>query len=131
MEHPAQPAPRRILSVGQCFADQMSLSAYFADRFRIRIDEADGPEDARAALGSTDYSLVLVNRLMDRDGSSGLDLIRALQEDPATKGVPIMLVSDYPEAQDAARELGAVLGFGKSVLYRSETFQRIKQALGE
>lgn len=131
MEDRAQDSDPRILSVGQCGFDQRTISGYLASRFQARVDGAAGPIDARAAVRSASYSLVLINRIIDRDGSSGLDLIAAFKADPQTAAVPIMLVSDLAEAQEAACRKGAVPGFGKSSLYQSETFERIKQALGE
>ncbi|MGC8643446.1 MAG: hypothetical protein ACP5XB_26615 [Isosphaeraceae bacterium] len=131
MEDPARPAVPRILSVGQCGVDHMSIAEFFADLFQARVDRAHDSVDARAALGTNHYSLVLVNRVLDRDGSSGLDLIRALKNDPDTGVVPVMLVSDHAEAQQAARALGAAPGFGKRTLYSRETRERIKRALEE
>ena len=121
MNESSRPNAPRILNVGQCGFDHASISGYFTDRFNARVDAADDLEDVRAALREARYSLVLVNRVLDHDGSSGLELIRALREDPETKAVPAMLVSDYAEAQEAACKLGAVPGFGKSALYDEET----------
>ena len=69
--------------------------------------------------------------MLDLDGSSGLDLIRALTEaaDEPPASVPVILVSDYPEAQRAAGELGAAPGFGKASLHSPETFARLKALL--
>jgi len=41
--------------------------------------------------------------------------------------VPIMLVSDYEEAQDAAVASGALRGFGKSQLYEPQTIELIRR----
>jgi hypothetical protein len=41
-----------------------------------------------------------------------------------------MLVSNLPEAQAAASDLGAAPGFGKRDLYADQTRQRLKAALG-
>jgi CheY-like chemotaxis protein len=74
---------------------------------------------------------VLINRVLDFDGSSGLDLIRTLKEAPdqPMAAVPVILVSNYPEAQQAALELGAVSGFGKASLHSPATFARLKALL--
>ena len=128
MEQSARPAAPRILSVGQCGFDHQSISGYLADRFNAQVEEADGIDDARQAMRSARFSLVLVNRVLDQDGSSGLDLIRAFKEDPDTAAVPMMLVSDHPEAQQAARNLGALPGFGKAELHLQRDL-RANQAL--
>ncbi len=125
-----QAAPR-ILDVGQCGFDHGAISGYLAERFGARVERAHTAEEARRMLQSAPYDLVLINRLLDMDGSSGLDLIRTLKEDPdePLAAVPVMLVSDYPEAQGTAQELGAAPGFGKASLRAPETFARIKALL--
>ena len=70
-------------------------------------------EEAVACLREGRFDLVLVNRVSDEDGSFGVDLIRTLKSDPALAGVPVMLVSDHADAQQAAESLGALPGFGK------------------
>ena len=72
-------------------------------------------------MRSTRYDLVLVNRVLDEDGSSGLELIRALKHDPALADVPVMLVSNHADAQEAAFDLGASPGFGKASLHSDAT----------
>jgi CheY-like chemotaxis protein len=65
------------------------------------------------------------------DCSSGLELIRAIREDPALTHVPVMLVSNHADAQEAALDLGASPGFGKSNLYSDATLARISALLGQ
>jgi CheY-like chemotaxis protein len=59
---------------------------------------------------------VLVNRVLDADGSSGLELIRALKAEEQLRDVPVLLVSNYEDAQAQAVQAGAVPGFGKAEL---------------
>jgi len=106
------PAASRVLSVGQCGFDHRSISGYLADRFGAEVERADSLDDTRDAMRSARYDLVLVNRVLDEDGSSGLELIRALKHDPALADVPVMLVSNHADAQKAALDLGASPGFG-------------------
>ena len=121
----------RVLNVGQCGFDHRSISSYLADRFGARVERADGLDDAQQALRDGRFDLVLVNRVLDMDGSSGLELIQRLKEDPqgSLKATPVMLVSDYPEAQRMAVELGAVPGFGKSEIQSPATFDRLRALL--
>jgi hypothetical protein len=67
--------------------------------------------------------LILVNRELARDNSSGLDLVSELVaiKPPA----PVMLVSDYEEAQAAATQLGALPGFGKGNFETTATLARL------
>jgi DNA-binding NarL/FixJ family response regulator len=120
------------LNVGQCGFDHRTIATFLADRFNAFVESADTLDETRQALRRDRFDLVLVNRVLDLDGSSGLELIRTLKDDPdqAVGCVPVMLVSDYPEAQQAACELGARPGFGKSELQSAETYDRIKTLLG-
>ena len=122
-------AQHRILSVGQCGFDHGSLSRFFDRRFDAKVVGADTRDEALDALRSGPFDLVLVNRVSDRDGSPGLELIRAMKSDPATADVPVMLVSNYPDAQDQAVALGALRGFGKSQLNDPETIRAIESLL--
>jgi two-component system chemotaxis response regulator CheY len=121
----------RVLSVGQCGFDHRSIARVFAERLGAEVVRAHGLEDARAALCERAFDLVLVNRVLDQDGSSGLGLIQSLKEDrnPRVASVPIMLVSNYPDVQLAAQTLGACPGFGKSELHDPSTHNRLRALL--
>ena len=106
----------RVLSVGQCAFDQRTLTQQFGRQFQAEVVGAESFSEAIGVLRSGTFDLVLVNRVTDADGSSGLDLIGELQADPTLATLPVMLVSDYADAQSAAVALGAQPGFGKSAL---------------
>ncbi|WP_165221844.1 response regulator [Aquisphaera insulae] len=131
MEHDNQTESPRILSIGQCGFDGGMIADFLTRQLGARVEAADDLEDARRLLASGPFQLVLVNRILDGDGSSGVDLIRAIKQDPnsAVSAPPVMLVSNLPAAQQEAREAGAVPGFGKSDLSQSETAQRIREAI--
>jgi len=120
----------RVLSVGQCGSDHRSISGYLANLFGAEVERADSLGETRVAMRSARYDLVLVNRVLDEDGSSGLELIRALKHDSALADVPVMLVSNHADAQEAAVNLGASPGFGKASLHSDATLARIKAVLG-
>ncbi|GAG36842.1 unnamed protein product, partial [marine sediment metagenome] len=73
--------------------------------------------------------LVLVNRIIDRDGSEGIILIQQIKQDKQLLHIPVMMVSNYPEAQSEAVTAGAVRGFGKAELSKSETLEQLEQFL--
>jgi two-component system chemotaxis response regulator CheY len=119
----------KVLSVGQCGYDHGNLARALAERFDAEVVGADTAAEAIEAVRSAPRDLVLVNRVLDADGSMGLDLIRALKADPALAAVPVMLVSNLAEAQDEAVESGALPGFGKSELNSARAIERIEAAL--
>ena len=58
-----------------------------------------------------------------------VDLIRRVKADAALRDVPVMLVSNYADAQAAAVQAGALPGFGKADLGRAEMFERVRPFL--
>lgn len=119
----------RVLSVGQCAYDHSTISRHLLEAFAAEVSPADTPQDALQALRCESFDLVLVNRVVDRDGSSGLELIETLISDPALAGLAIMLVSNLPGAQLDAVARGALPGFGKAELFESKTHRRLSQVL--
>jgi two-component system chemotaxis response regulator CheY len=120
---------KRVLSVGQCGVDHAGISRLLREQFHATVVPADTVVEALTELRRQTYDLVLANRAFDR-GGSGLDLISAIKSDEALSSVPVMLVSDLPEAQRQAETLGALPGFGKSALRQPETEERLAAVLG-
>jgi CheY-like chemotaxis protein len=115
----------RILDIGECGFDGPRMAALWQKKLGAQVDRIASGEEAQQRLDEHDYNLVLVNRVLAVDGSSGLDVIKTLR-DTGTK-VPVMLVSDLADAQDAAVELGAVRGFGKSRLEDQSTLDLVER----
>jgi CheY-like chemotaxis protein len=122
---------KRVLSVGQCGPDNSAIRTFLTRNFECEFDTADAAEDALAKMKRSAYDLVLVNRKLDIDYSDGTDVIRTLKEDPATAAVPVMLVTNYPEHQEAAIAIGAIRGFGKLEFGKPETIERLAPILSE
>jgi len=120
----------KVLNVGQCGLDHWTISRQLRKAFGAEVVKADTHAGALESLRASKFDLVLVNRVTDRDGSPGLDLIRALKADPALASVPVMLVSNYPDAQQAAEALGGLPGFGKAEVASEKAVNRLKAALG-
>jgi two-component system, chemotaxis family, chemotaxis protein CheY len=123
MDHP------RILSVGQCAPDHGKISRALRRSLGAEVRGADTFDEALRSLRSESFDLVLVNRITDADFARGIDLVRALKADPDLAALPVMLVSDLPEAQNQAVALGALPGFGKSALSLPQTLARLRAAL--
>jgi len=120
----------RVLDVGQCGFDHGNINRLLQDRFGAEVDQAHDLDEALQAAATGAYTLVLVNRIFDANGAEGLDLVRRLKDDDRTAQTPVMLVSNFDDAQRAAIELGAERGFGKDSLNEVETAERLAEYLG-
>jgi DNA-binding NarL/FixJ family response regulator len=117
-----------ILDVGQCGMDGPRIEALLQKKIHATVVGAETLQDAAQCLKAGRYDIVLVNRILAADGSSGLDVIEQLIRSGIT--MPIMLVSDRADAQDVAVKLGAVRGFGKAELGDPQTMELIKRTAG-
>jgi CheY-like chemotaxis protein len=114
---------KKVMSVGQCNMDHGSISRLLKG-LGVDVLRVDTADEAMEAMKGGPYALVMVNRVFDADGGSGLELIKAVKA--AAPGQPVMLVSNYPEAQAEAAAAGAVPGFGKAALGKPETLEALK-----
>jgi CheY-like chemotaxis protein len=121
--------PRRVLDVGQCGPDHSSIRSYLTRNFDCEVVQVDDAAGALAELEGGHFDLVLVNRKLDRDYSDGIEVIRKLKADPGAAMVPVMLVTNYPEHQDAAIAVGAIRGFGKLEFQKPETREKLAEIL--
>jgi hypothetical protein len=117
---------KRVLSVGQCFADHGSISRTITTHFNAEIVKVDTADEALATLRDGGIDLVLVNRVFDADGGTGLGLIKHIKADERLTSVPTMLVSNYDQYQQEATKLGAMPGFGKASLGQPQMLQRLE-----
>jgi two-component system chemotaxis response regulator CheY len=118
-----------VLSVGQCGFDHTRISRHLERTFGARVLGVSTFDEALDALRRDRYDLILVNRVNDSDEALGLDLIRSVKAEAGLAGVPMMLVSNYPTAQQEAQALGALPGFGKSDLASEQTRTRLEAIL--
>jgi CheY-like chemotaxis protein len=119
--------PARVLDVGQCAPDHYGIRDLIEQDFDARVDSADSIGEALNLMRRERYDLVLINRVLFNDGADGLELVRiAKREELST---PIMMVSNYPEAQSEAVAAGAVPGFGKANLRSAQTREHLMKFL--
>ena len=121
--------PHSVILVGHCGVDgprlQREISARVPDTDVIRCNStADLDRYCEACA-----DLFLVNREPVGFDGEGLDLIRRIHD--ANPALKIMLVSDYPDAQEAAVQAGALPGFGKSEMGSETLTDTVRQALGD
>lgn len=122
---------KRVLAIGNCSYDHGNLAAAIGSHFDAEITAAGGPEEALRVLAGGGFDLVLVNRHIGVDEQAGVNLVRQMKADPALAALPVMLLSNFPEAQEEAINAGAAPGFGKAALRSPETIERLAVFLGE
>jgi CheY-like chemotaxis protein len=119
---------QRVLSIGQCGADHAAIATAIRRHFEAEVVPARTANEALAELRNGRFALVLVNRTLDADGSSGIDVVNRLKKD-ADRDIPVMLISNYEDSQREAVEAGAVPGFGKAALGQPQMVGRVKPFL--
>ena len=119
-----------VISVGQCGYDNSRIRSLIRSiDSTVEIKETDSHQETMEVLASLgEAALVLVNRVFDMDGSSGMDLISQLKsKESEFAAIPVMLVSNYEKSQAEAIANGAIPGFGKSELQSVETRQKMNR----
>jgi CheY-like chemotaxis protein len=122
---------KRVLDVGNCVPDHAAIRGMLTKSFGAAVSQTDGADDTLALLRNEPFDLVLVNRKLDQDYSDGLDIIKAIKADPQLANTPCMLITNYPDQQQAAVAVGAEYGFGKKELYADSTHQRLFKFLNQ
>lgn len=117
--------PVKVLDVGQCRPDHSSIR-YLFESLGAEVEQSQMVEEALERVARERFDLVLVNRKLDYDYSDGTDFIRLLKANPQTKNTPVMLISNYEDAQEEAVGLGAEPGFGKLQLSDPDVRRRLK-----
>jgi DNA-binding NarL/FixJ family response regulator len=119
--------PPRVLNVGQCHIDGPWMKRVLEQHLGAVVEGADSAREAVDKARQNHYQLILVNRELAQDNSSGLDVVSELIAlNPQT---PVMIVSDYEVVQAAAEQQGALRGFGKSDLESTETLERLAETV--
>ena len=117
---------KKVLSVGQCAADNYAITQFLQSKLGAEVSDLDTVSEALDVLRATPVDLVLVNRIFDVDGASGLEFISRLKEDAVLAPIPVMLVSNHADAQQQAVARGALRGFGKAGLADAKTLDSLK-----
>jgi two-component SAPR family response regulator len=115
-----------VLDIGQCEMDHGSIRR-LVEGLGARVVRAHTENEAMKLLEKESIDLVLVNRILDHDGTEGMSIIRKIVS--KGDGRKVMLVSNYPEYQKQAVEAGAMQGFGKGSLRDPATTELLRAAL--
>lgn len=121
---------RTLLDCGNCPPDFNTIRQMVASNFHAAVVQSHGVEDTMEILRSQKIDLVTINRKLDRDYSDGLDVAKAIKADPHIGSVPVMLVTNYEEHQQAAVAAGCVHGFGKLAVNDPATREVLEPYLG-
>jgi len=122
-------SPSVVLDVGNCAPDHASIKRMLKGNFGAEVLQTDQAADTLAVLRQRRVQLVLINRKLDCDYSDGTEILKQIKADPQLSSLPVMIVTNYAEHQEAAVALGAEYGFGKLELQSPVTQQRLAKFL--
>lgn len=122
-------AQAAVLEVGNCEPDHYVLNRMLTERFDVSVDQVMFVDEALAKMKSGQYSLVLFNRLIFADGSPGLTLVERARAEGVANGTPMMMISNFDEAQQKSVAAGGVPGFGKNAIFDESTAQMLAKYL--
>lgn len=121
---------KTLLDCGNCGPDFNAIRVMVEREFGAVVLQSHGLEDTLSLLRQRQIDLVTINRKLDRDYSDGLEIAKAIKTDQQFRSVPVMLVTNYEEHQEAAMAVGCVRGFGKLAIASAETHQLLRPFLG-
>lgn len=124
-----KPRKPRVLDVGNCGYDHGKIAQMLQHEFNAEVVSADSANETLERLARETFDLVLVNRKLDHDYSDGIEIIKLLKSHPEFSGLPVMMITNYPEHQEQAVAAGALHGFGKLELSKPETQERLTAVL--
>ena len=120
---------KTVLDIGNCDADHLFLTTMLTSNFDATVLRAHKLADAISALENNSVDLIMINRLLDVDGSEGMDVFQEIKSNEKFKSIPAMLITNFDDHQEKAVAVGAIRGFGKSALSSDATKELIKEAL--
>ena len=121
---------KRVLDVGQCGPDHATIRRYLTDHFECEIVQTHGLSDTLAELRTSHFDLVLINRKLDADYSDGIEILREIKAAAEFANMPVMIITNYADHQDAAVAAGAHRGFGKLEFGDPATKEKLAAVLG-
>jgi two-component system chemotaxis response regulator CheY len=120
---------KRVLDIGNCDADHTLIRGLIEREFSAQVVRCHEVADALDELRDAPPDLVLVNRILDRDQSEGLEIIRTIKADAQLRQIPCMMLTNFAEHQARATAMGAESGFGKAQLDDKATREKLARFL--
>ena len=121
---------KRVLDVGNCAADHGAIRRLVETHFDAEVVQAHDAKDSMEQLRDAAFDLVLINRRLDLNQSEGLNVLKRIKRDEKLASLPVMLITNFAEHQQAAVVQGAEPGFGKAELDSPVTFDKLRRVLG-
>ena len=118
-----------VALVGHCGPDSSFLRMAISGAAPgTRVVMVDSDEELETAIGKG-IDLLMLNRKLDFgfEATDGVDPLRQIRS--RRPGQKIMMISNYPDAQEAALTAGALPGFGKREIGSARVKQLITAAL--
>ena len=120
--------PHSILVVGNCSPDNAALAQMVHENFDVEIETASSNREADRVLSERRFDLVLVNRIFDATGESGIEMIERVTS-ASVDSPPILIMTNFADQRQLAIEKGAEGGFGKSELNSPSTVETLRRFL--
>lgn len=111
--------------------DEQAILKMYTVPFEAAGDEVMTATDGQTGLQFAKQipDIVLLDIIMPR--INGLDVLKSLKEDPATKNIPVILLTNLPEecSEDKAKELGAAGYLVKAQNEPNMVVQKVKELI--
>jgi CheY-like chemotaxis protein len=112
--------------------DEIALAQMYSDRFKMSgfdVDVAHEGEEALNKMAAEHPSIVLMDILMP--GLSGTEAVEQAKANPATRDIPIVMLTNYPDSIDLknALKLGAAGYIIKSEATPEQVVEKIQKIL--
>lgn len=120
---------KTVLDVGNCDPDHSTLKRMLTLGYDVSVLRAHELKDTIELLGQQPVDLILINRKLDIDYTDGVEILRHLKRSDEYKQIPVMIITNYPEQQQAAMAEGAEYGFGKLEYSKPLTDERLSRFL--
>lgn len=120
---------KTVLDIGNCDPDHSALRRMLVSKYDVEVLRAHQLSDAIELLAKSSVDLILINRKLDVDYSDGADVLKSIKKDDRFRNIPVMIVTNYPEHQQAAVAEGAEYGFGKLEYKEAATHERLARFL--